>query len=201
MIRADERWGIRMKDRGPDKQARLTLLTQPDGSLRLWLSGDWTRHFPLPSRQPIQQALVATPAVRTLYFDTHDLGHWDSLLVLFVVEVQDLARQVGAKVVADGLPPGVQRLLALRSADAGAEAGKNALPTNVGLLARVGQSAADGWRNAVALLAFGGELVLAGIRVLRGRGSFRASDLWRFIQHSGVDALPIISYSGKLTTP
>jgi len=60
-------------------------------------------------------------------------------------------------------------------------------------LFRLGGKALDFWRSALEMLNFLGEATLSFFRLLRGKASFRRSDLTLLLQNCGADALPIVS--------
>src|SRR4029450_1838350 len=94
-----------------------TLATRRDGdTLVVQLSGQWHLRAGLPSTAPVEQAFAATPPPRTVTFDTTGLVAWDSsgLAVLDRIATLATARQIAIQ--PEGLPEGLQRLLALATA-------------------------------------------------------------------------------------
>jgi len=94
--------------------------------------------------------------------------------------------------VKDGLPEGVRRLIDLATAvperkGARKEARKEAF------LSMVGEKAVAFYRSLLEILDFIGESSLAFARLLRGKSSFRRSDLSLLLQECGAQALPIVS--------
>jgi phospholipid/cholesterol/gamma-HCH transport system permease protein len=87
-----------------------------EDTLLMRLSGDWTIRQDLPSPDQVQRELDTEPQVRRIGFDTERLTHWDSGLLTFLVKMRDLCSQRSIQLESDGLPEGVQRLLALASA-------------------------------------------------------------------------------------
>ncbi|HXK57083.1 MAG TPA: ABC transporter permease, partial [Gammaproteobacteria bacterium] len=92
----------------------------------------------------------------------------------------------------DGLPEGVQGLIALARAVPERKGARRSGETE-GWLTRIGRRVQGLLDDTRRLLAFLGEVSLAFARMLTGRARFRRSDLALFIQQTGVDALPIVS--------
>ena len=91
-----------------------------------------------------------------------------------------------------GLPPGVQRLLALAKAVPERQGARREI-TREGLLIRLGKNAID-WLTAVqGFCTFLGQLVLACGQLLRGRASFRRVDFLLIVQECGAQALLIVA--------
>lgn len=174
----------------PTVDSRLHIEAMGAGRLSLRLLGDWTRNSASPTLDALERALTENAPVHGLEFDGSELGAWDSLLVLFVSRVLELARGKEIEVALDALPEGVRKLLALRSA---APLERTPRRTPPGLLERLGAATLRGWRTWVDLLGFAGELARALGRLLRGRAQLRRGDLLLFIQESGIEALPIVS--------
>jgi phospholipid/cholesterol/gamma-HCH transport system permease protein len=91
-----------------------------------------------------------------------------------------------------GLPPGVQRLLALAAAvPEQAAARRRGAPRP--WLDRLGTAVLSGWQGAWDILGFMGETVLAGLRLMAGKAHFRRVDLVLFLQQCGAQALGIVT--------
>jgi phospholipid/cholesterol/gamma-HCH transport system permease protein len=164
----------------------------PDGGLIVRLSGDWKLGEHLSSGSDVEKKLASGPPVRRILLDAQGLGDWDSGLLIFLGKVTDYCSQNKIQVDKEGLPKGVQRLMALASAvperiGARKETKKNPF------LFRVGGSALDFWRSALEILNFLGDATLSFFRLLRGKAAFRRTDLTLLLQVCGSDALPIVS--------
>ena len=85
-------------------------------TLCIRLAGSWTIHQELPSTAQVQPHLDATQPVKRLVFDGRDVTEWDSGLLTFLRNLDQLCAQNHIEVDYAGLPPGVQRLLRLASA-------------------------------------------------------------------------------------
>jgi phospholipid/cholesterol/gamma-HCH transport system permease protein len=116
---------------------------------------------------------------------------WDSSLVAQVQRWSALCREHSIEFDASGLPQGVQRLLAL------AEAVPEQAPAVAGpkpsWLELVGAAALSAWHETRELLDFLGRVTSAFGRWLTLRARMRRSDVLLFVQHSGADALPIVT--------
>jgi phospholipid/cholesterol/gamma-HCH transport system permease protein len=168
-----------------------TLATRRDGdTLVVQLAGEWHLRAGLPSTAPVEQALAATPPPRTVAFDTTGLTSWDSsgLAVLDRIATLSRARQIAIQ--PEGLPKGLQRLLAL--ATAVPETDVHAAPT-APWLARVGTAAQGAWEGTLSATRFLGEATLSFVRFLRGTAIFQWRDVLLVLQESGPNALGIVT--------
>lgn len=163
--------------------------TSPD-ALTLCLGGTWRMGAELPSAEPVERALDASPPRRVL-FDTGEITGWDSGLVAFAANVLHHGAARGITVDRAGLPMGVQRLLAL--AEAVPERRTREADPRAPWLARVGTVVIDAAGAAREILDFVGETALGLGRLLRGRARFRGQDLALVMQECGASALPIVS--------
>jgi phospholipid/cholesterol/gamma-HCH transport system permease protein len=158
----------------------------------LRLSGNWRIEQPIPSSEEVERQLKSDPAVQEIAFDTSAVTGWDSGLLTFLMDVYNYCSQNSIAVDRGGLPQGVDKLIALASA----------VPERIGarkqtsrdpILARIGASAIALWQAASEVLVFIGEAVVAFLRFIAGKASFRRRDLMVLIQECGVDALPIVT--------
>ena len=168
------------------------MTTPAADTLLLKLSGEWKITAPLPSEADAQKLFETTRGIRRLTFDTQDLGGWDSGLLTFLLKIFEASAEAKIEVVKEGLPEGVQRLINLATAvperkGARKEAKKEAF------FSRVGENTVASYRSLLEILTFLGESSLALVRLLRGKASFRRSDLTLLLQECGAQALPIVS--------
>jgi phospholipid/cholesterol/gamma-HCH transport system permease protein len=163
-----------------------------EGTLLVRLSGSWTLQSERPAVAELQQQLGAEAGVQRLTFDTQDLGAWDSGLLTLLRKIEELARQRQIAVDRSDLPDGIRRLLDLAAAvpeRQGARRGEG----RDSILARIGKAGIGVVEAAAEMLGFIGEAFLAFLQLLRGRASFRASDLALLLQECGAQALPIVT--------
>ena len=172
--------------------AGLSIATPASDTLLLKLSGDWKITEALPSTSDVEKSLDSAKGVRRLAFDTKDLGAWDSGLLTSLIKIFEACSNAKIEVVKDDLPEGVRRLIDLATAvperkGARKEAVKEAF------FSMVGAKAVAFYRSFLEILEFLGESSIAFMRLLRGKASFRRSDLSLLLQECGAQALPIVS--------
>jgi phospholipid/cholesterol/gamma-HCH transport system permease protein len=160
-------------------------------SIILRLSGSWMLAFPLPSANLLQDEINRKPSVRCITFDAQDLQGWDTGLLTFLMDVITICSQRQIEVINDGLPSGIQRLLALATAVPENKSDRTD-QAGAGVLARLYGFLLGFWRSALETLAFLGSVAIAFFRMCTGRARFRGSDLLRLIQHCGAEAVPIV---------
>jgi phospholipid/cholesterol/gamma-HCH transport system permease protein len=156
------------------------------------LSGDW-----IARTDGVEFGVahhVIGPGVRVLQFNTAKLGHWDSGLVAFLINLREAANKDGVAFEDSGLPGPARRLLNLLSNPAAAPPSQPPTPR----LDRIGLGAIALWAEGVEALALVGNVLLRGAVALRGRASMRASDLVETMYDVGVSALPIVAIVGLL---
>jgi phospholipid/cholesterol/gamma-HCH transport system permease protein len=171
--------------------ARLALAVEPDGALRVSLSGRWSLADGVPSVAPLQDALASQPPPSSLRIADDGIAVWDSALLAFVHSVAALAAARQAPLDSSALPEGARRLLAL----AGAVPSRVVPPPpeDDALTARVGRIALHGWDTARDAVGFVGETALAFAALVRGRARFRRVDLLHAFEVTGVGALAIVA--------
>jgi len=140
----------------------------------------------------VRRQIEADPQVRRITFDARELTVWDSSLLTFLMKVSKLCSTRNIRLETEGLPRGVQRLLALALAvpekkDVGRKWERESF------LQRVGEEAVAFVKSAGELVSFVGEACVAMARLMIGRARFRPVDLGIFLQESGAQALPIVS--------
>jgi phospholipid/cholesterol/gamma-HCH transport system permease protein len=172
--------------------AGLNVTTPTADTLLIKLSGEWKITESLPAAAEVLKTLDSAKAIRRIAFDTEDLGGWDSGLLTFLIKIFEACSKAKIEVDKNGLPEGVRKLINLATAvperkGARKESKKEAF------LPMVGEEAVAFYRSLLEILDFLGEASVAFIRLLRGKPSFRRSDLWLLLQECGAQALPIVS--------
>ena len=188
----DETGGKRTSFKDDRMEAALNFSRQNNEKLVFRLSGDWKLGASLPSVDEVRSNLEAVPRARLAAFETRDLHSWDSGLLTFLLKIIGQCSELNVQVEKEGLPPGVQRLLALASAvpeRKGARKGE----TRISFLEGLGEWAISFRRANLELLAFIGEVSAAFAALLTGRAKLRPADLFVIIQECGAQALPIVS--------
>jgi phospholipid/cholesterol/gamma-HCH transport system permease protein len=163
-----------------------------DGAVVVRLAGSWALEDGLPDTARVEEALGASPPPPAVAFDMTKLERWDSGVLAFVAKVEDVARDHKVSVNRDGLPPAVQRLLALAEA-VPEKQGARAADEGASWLARVGLAAQRARAQSANALAFIGEATLAFGRLVTRRARFRWRDLALIVQECGAQALPIVT--------
>ena len=173
-------------------QGKLVIDRLPDATLLLTISGEWKLGDTLPAPDGVFAELAAGNQGQRVAFQTGELKGWDSELLVFLAKLYAYCRSHGVAVDPSGLPDGVQKLMELAAPEhqrsgvaRGGERGS--------FLTRVADAALERGKGLRESLAFIGEVTLAFLKLLRGRGDFRSLDLMVTIQETGAQALPIVS--------
>jgi phospholipid/cholesterol/gamma-HCH transport system permease protein len=145
------------------------------------LSGSWTLQSDRPTVAELQQQIDAAGRVQRLTFETSSLTGWDSGLVTFLRNVEEVCRSRRLSIDRGGLPEGVRRLLDLATAVPERQEARRG-EAREPLLARIGTWGIGVVEAASNMLRFIGEAILAFLQLLRGRASFRWSDLFLLLQ-------------------
>jgi phospholipid/cholesterol/gamma-HCH transport system permease protein len=175
--------------------ARAVVLQRGD-DLTIVLAGDWRLEQGLPRFRPPAKAESPSGGlhddqIRTIRFDTAELGAWDSSVLVYLHQAYDFGEVPGIEIDASDLPEPIARLIALSRAvpehvpDAGAPARS--------LVARVGQAALYGFDALRTSVTFTGQVTDGFIRLVLGRVRLRWRDFWVVVQSNGSGALPIVT--------
>src|SRR6202008_4985468 len=95
--------------------AEVSFLHASDATLVVALAGAWQIRRAIPDPEVVRRELEAAP-LRRLRFDASRVTAWDSSLLIFLARVTELCTRPELTIERDGLPSGVQRLLALSEA-------------------------------------------------------------------------------------
>ncbi len=156
------------------------------------LEGDWTLRSTLPAEQALQAAIDMSSKVDKISFNTENLQHWDTRLLIFLQKVITAAKQTSVDLELDGLPSGVHDLLHLSQA-VGERTDARRNHQQHSFLQGIGLSVIDILDSCREAFAFVGEFVLSLLSWLRGQSQFRAVDFWEHLQDCGPRALGIVS--------
>jgi phospholipid/cholesterol/gamma-HCH transport system permease protein len=158
------------------------------------LAGDWLARAGLPGFGPVESAFAAGgPApVKAMAFQTAHLGRWNSGLMTFVLKCFELCKQKNVEFRSQTLPTGVSALLQLavvvpEKKDVARDAARPPF------LERLGLSTMSASNGAVSGITFGGESLLAFLKLLRGTAQFRWADMFLVMQECGPKALGIVA--------
>ena len=171
--------------------ARLSARRNEDGILIVEIAGDWLARTGLPDVSLVEKELAGSH-VTALEFDTHELGRWDSALMVRILSLHELCTQRKVEFRAKTLPDGLSKLIGLAQA-VPEKAGAARKDTKSTFLQRVGEWGLGVWTGGKEMLAFMGESVLAFLKLVRGRAQFRWSDTFLVIQQTGPEALGIVA--------
>jgi len=155
-------------------------------------SGSWSKNDTLPTIREMEDALRKTARVQSIAYEASSLGNWDSRLLAYLLQIASLAAAKGIAIDPSGLPPGVQRLVALAQA-VPERKGARRVSAAIPFLTQVGAETQRLWRQMGEMIAFIGDVALAFGRLMRGSAKFRRTDLFLLIQDCGAQALPIVS--------
>jgi len=174
------------------KPPEMNIARLANATLCLHLSGDWRVEQPMPSLGELEKQLKSKPGVQNISFDTSQVTDWDSCLLTFLMDIHNDCSKNNIAVDTGGLPDGVDKLIALATA-VPERKGARKQATRDSVLVRIGAASITQWQAASELLVFIGEAVVAFLKFLVGKASFRRSDLALLIQECGINALPIVS--------
>lgn len=176
------------KHAGADSLAQLK--TRVDGDiLHLSFAGQWK----IGVSSDLDGTLTAafTGNVKKIVVDTDELEAYDSILAVYYLQVLEFAKARNVEIDGQELPEGILGLTKMSQDSQKHEDNTDRRPP--GFLASVGGFVYRIWGNFVNGLNFTGEIIYGFGRLFRGKARFKKSDVWQFIQVSGVDALPIVS--------
>jgi phospholipid/cholesterol/gamma-HCH transport system permease protein len=158
-------------------------------TLMLSLRGDWSVRSE-GSRARTAERLLEHPDIRTIVFDSSELGSWDSSLLLFLASLREASATHRVDFDEVGLPAATRRLLALLPTEPQRPA---ATRTHIGVVERVGEWALARWSDGAALATLAGEAVLRAAPALRGKVRTRAGDVLNLIYDTSAGALPMVA--------
>ncbi len=170
----------------------LSFVQGQDGTLLIRLVGAWSLKGGIPATAEVRGRVSSTETSKGVAFDATELTSWDSSVLTFLVELSELCRQRGIPMDRKGLPPGVQKLLALAEAVPERKGARREAKES-SFLERIGTSTLGVGGSAKEMLAFIGDMTLAFFALFRLKARYRASDLLLLIQQCGAQALPIVT--------
>ena len=156
------------------------------------LAGPWHLAKDVPSADLLADEIASNLRPKRLAFDTTHLTRWDSGLITFLVEANEICRQHGIDDDPSGLPNGLRRLLELAEAVPEKKGARSEAP-KVPFFARVGNASLNYSSSIGDFLSFLGDVTLAFGRLLRGRARFRSIDLLEAIEQCGASAVGIVA--------
>ncbi len=173
------------------RQGKLAFDHAGDATLMVRLSGRWHLSRDLPPANLVIPELQKQPTPKRLSYDTAALTEWDSGLVSFLIEVEEICRQRNIKEDREGLPAGLRRLIELAEAVPEKE-GARSQEKRIPLLQRVGDWTLSYSVAMADFLGFFGDLSLAMAKFVRGKARYRGIDLMEVVQECGPNAVGIV---------
>jgi len=160
-------------------------------TLRLHISGDWQTSLGTPPLSEIISRINERPGITQIAFDTAQLEKWDSSLAALLLKLERECEEKNIRVFYEGLPQGVQKLLAL----ARKVHEKEWIPPKAQepFLGRVGSAAIKVKDELKAFLDFLGELMVSFVRLLGGKAYVRKGDFLAIVQSCGAEAFGLVS--------
>lgn len=159
--------------------------------LELVLSGQWNLGQNLPSTEEVLHRLESS-VVEQIIFNSQDIAEWDSGLLTFVKRLRKQIEEKAIILDISGLPLGAQQLLALAAAVPEKKDARTAEKRRP-FLSILGEDTVELFKSTGKLLSFIGAASLALMRFIRGKATFRKTDLWLMLETCGGQALPIVS--------
>jgi len=141
-------------------------------------------------------ALADGRTARVVY-EARELAYWDTSLLVFVMQLERMARAYELSVSRDALPEGLQRLVDMACAVPPA-AGARGRTGADGLVVQLGRRVLSIPARCADILHFQGALALSLWRLLHGESDMRLRDLLHEAQECGWRALPIIMLTSTL---
>lgn len=171
--------------------AKIRVQSTSDNVLKLILSGQWNLGQQMPSTSEVLSQLESS-SVQQIVFECNDMAEWDSGLLTFVKRIRKLTDEKTIAIDISGLPKGAQQLLALAAAVPKNEDARKSDERHQ-FLSTVGAEFVELYQSTVKLLDFIGAASQALVRFLRGKATFRRTDLFLMLETCGGQALPIVS--------
>jgi len=169
----------------PDNQARVSLTM--DGDLALvTLAGVWRVTEPRPTWAGVMQGNQP----RRVRLDVSKLEKWDSSLLLFLFDVQQWCRMMGAYCDLSALPEKVREMLGQLS-----RSHETSVPfdRSENFFVTVGHATIDAWKKMGEISSFVGECAIGLGNLIKRPRKFRWRDCLEQMQQCGAMALPIVS--------
>ena len=178
--------------------AQVVFRKREDGNgVDVELGGDWMLHGERPGLEEIGKELDGLEKGGKLRISFHQLGDWDTGLMVFLQECYTVAKAKELEVVEKNVPQGVEKLLQLTRAVPEKDTGKE--EDSRGLVEKLAHDAHEIFDGTCVFLSFTGEVVLGMGKLLRGKKIFRMVEFVQVLHQCSVGALPIVSLISLLT--
>jgi phospholipid/cholesterol/gamma-HCH transport system permease protein len=163
-------------------------------ALHVCVGGRWA----LEQAQPRFEAVaggttteIGRASVRRMTFDAQALDHWDSSLLIYLLQCQDYCEAHRLEFASAGLPAQIPRLLAL--ARAVPERVQTSSPPSLPFAARLGAAAIRLGDEVMTAVGFIGEVALSVARLATRRVHLSWRDFWVVAQTNSSGALGIVT--------
>lgn len=160
-------------------------------SILLILMGNWNSEEAAKIAPETICELIEAEAT-VLRVETRELGHWNSVLMTFLVELQECCSKASITLDTNALPSSISTLFSLAHA-VPERTGARRKTVKINWLEQWGDLGLRVWKDVVGLIYFLGEVALAIIALIRGRARFRRVDWWANVQECGPSAVPIVT--------
>ena len=178
--------------------AQVVFRKREDGTgVDVELGGDWMLHGERPGLEEIGKELEGLEKGAELKISFHQLGDWDTGLMVFLQECYTVAKAQELVVEEKNVPEGVKKLLQLTRAVPEKDTGKE--EDSRGLVEKLAHDAHEIFAGTCVFLSFTGEVVLGLGKLLRGKKIFRMVEFVQVMHLCSVGALPIVSLISLLT--
>ena len=175
-----------------NEQCTLDITALASDTLKIQLSGNWQIDRQRPGVDDVLARVESSAEIEKIQFDTRELAGWDSSLLTVLKKIVAFSQANNIRIENEGLPEGVQKLIALAAAVPKKEDARKTV-SREGFFSRVGTDFLGFIASAGELVAFIGEAFVASGRLFIGKARFRPFDLGVQLQDAGARAVPIVS--------
>jgi phospholipid/cholesterol/gamma-HCH transport system permease protein len=166
-------------------------IRRQDATLIAGLTGDWELEQPAPRFEEVVAANTTGNGIRSVSFETAQLGTWDSSLLAFLLQGMRYCEAHDLEFRDGGLSENIVGLLGL--ARAVPEKLIDTEAPAASFVARLGTRGLGAYDAFLASAAFSGEVALGIARLVTFRSRLRWRDFWVVVQSNGSGALPIVT--------
>lgn len=181
-----------MNDQSRKEDIMIGFSEPEKGNLLISLDGKWNSSDSFEKTSQVFSRIKDSGGIKSISFDSTKLGSWNSVLVAFLININEYCGENGITCDPAGLPAGVKGLLELAYAvpeRSGARKVKDKTP----ILDRIGKACLDFYKSSLDIFAFIGEIVIAFGRLLRGKARIPWQDMLVIMQDCGSRAIGIVS--------
>jgi phospholipid/cholesterol/gamma-HCH transport system permease protein len=162
------------------------------GKLLISLDGRWDSSDGLEKTSDVFTRIKDSGDIRSISFDSSKLSSWNSVLVAFLININEYCVENGITCDSAGLPDGVKGLLELAYA-VPERSGARKVKEKRSVFERIGKACIDFYKSSLEIFAFIGEIVIAFGRLIRGKARIPWQDMLVIMQDCGSRAIGIVS--------